>query len=327
MPPSTPPEHERLRLLSDELEVVVLPRKGADLYALVDRASGIDVLFKSPWGWRDPDTLPPTGDSQQDWLARYPGGWQQLLPHAGPERRVRGVLRGYHGEAATRPWRVQARTSSSAVLATRLPDAVLSLTRTLSLEGPALTICDTVRNDTCEPTEVMWVQHPAFGAPFIDGSCRLDFGARTLLSDAEAPGTALVRDRAYDLTPGAGTCADLRAVPGRDSASATFGALTDFCGSWFSIDSPNAGFGIRVEWDPNVFPHAWFWQECHASSGPPWFREAYVVAIEPANVLPGDPSPGCADRGRAPVLGPGQSWVSRIHVIRSNLLTGRGGAG
>ncbi len=316
-----PPEHERLRLLSDELEVVVLPRKGADIYAIVDRASGIDVLFKSPWGWCDPDTLPPTGDSQQDWLARYPGGWQQLVPNAGPERRVRGVSRGFHGEAATTPWHVQSRTGSSAVLATRLPDEALSLTRTLVLEGPTLTLSDTVRNDSAEPTEVMWVQHPGFGAPFIDGSCRLDFGAGTLISDAEAPGTAFAQDRSFDVSADAVTdfSRDVRSVPGPGSRSSAFGALTDFSSGWFSIDSPNAGFGIRVDWDAAVFPHAWFWQECHASSGPPWFGEAYVIAVEPANVLPGDPSPGCSDRGRSPVLTPGESWVGRISVVRTAL--------
>lgn len=73
-PPSPPPE-AMLVLSSDTLEVAVLPTKGADLYAIIDRATGIDVLFKSPWGWRDPNCTPPFGDSQLDWLASYPGGW------------------------------------------------------------------------------------------------------------------------------------------------------------------------------------------------------------------------------------------------------------
>jgi hypothetical protein len=41
-------------LPSESLEVVVLPGKGVDIYAIVDRSTGIDVLFKSPWGLARP---------------------------------------------------------------------------------------------------------------------------------------------------------------------------------------------------------------------------------------------------------------------------------
>ena len=78
-----PSERDRLLLRNRHLDVVVLPAKGADIYSIIDRSSGIDVLFKSPWGWQDPATLAPTGDTQRDWLALYPGGWQQLIPNAG----------------------------------------------------------------------------------------------------------------------------------------------------------------------------------------------------------------------------------------------------
>ncbi len=317
----TPPKSERLVLRSDVLDVVVLPRKGADIYSIIDRISGIDVLFKSPWGWRDPDALPRTGDSQRDWLARYPGGWQQLVPNAGQPRCVDGVERGYHGEAAVTPWQVQARTHDSARLTTGLRSAPLSLTRTLVLDGPTLHITDIVMNDSAAPTEVMWVQHPGFGAPFVDGSCTLDFDAATLISDAEEPGTALAIDTSYDVSAATTEFSrKFRHVPAPNSASSSFGCLTDFRSGWFRIDSPHSGFGIRVDWDADVFPHAWFWQECHASTGYPWFGEAYVVAIEPANVLPGDPSPGCRHRGRAPLIAPGQARISRLSVSRTSLV-------
>jgi hypothetical protein len=100
---------------------------------------------------------------------------------------------------------------------------------------------------------------------------------------------------------------------------AAFGCLTDFEAGWFSIDSPRAGFGIRMDWDTSVFPHAWFWQECNASDGYPWHRQAYVVAVEPANVIPGDPSRGCPARGIAPLLAPGQQWVSDLTFTRTPL--------
>ena len=74
--PSAPPERpdppasDTVTLRSHELEIVLLPSKGADIYSIIDRASGIDVLFKTPWGWRDPRLLPSAADSQLDWLTR-----------------------------------------------------------------------------------------------------------------------------------------------------------------------------------------------------------------------------------------------------------------
>jgi galactose mutarotase-like enzyme len=311
---------DRLRLANTHLEVIVLPGKGADIYSITDRASGIDVLFKSPWGYQDPDRLEWTGDSQHDWLARYPGGWQQLVPNAGAERERDGVVQGYHGEAAVTGWQVHSNARTSARLTTRLRTAPLQLTRTLTLDGPQLQVRDVIRNESADrPADVRWVQHPAFGAPFVDRHCRLDVGAATLISDAEAPGTCCAPDTTYDL---AQQDFDLRAIPAERSGRKTFGCLTDFDSGWFSITSPTAGFGIRLDWDAAVFPHAWFWQECNATAGYPWFGEAYVIAVEPANVIPGDPSPGRPDRGIAPTLPPGAEWVSELSLTRIPLPSG-----
>lgn len=297
-------------LRSDRIEVEVRPEKGADIVAFVDRASGIDVLFRSPWGRRDLAGAPVTGDSAVDWLARYGGGWQQLVPNAGAERTVDGVRRGYHGEAAVVTWSVEEAGEASARLRTDLITAPLRLTRVLALSGDTLRVRDTVENTGVAPVPVMWVQHPGFGGPFIDEHCTITAGARTIVTDAEYPGTGLAKDvRApFPHAPGA----DLRRVPAPGSGETMFGCLTDFDGGWFAIDSPTAGFGIRMEWDTDLFPHAWWWQECNATHGFPWYRRAYVVAVEPANVLPGDPSPACPSRGETPLLDAGGTWTSDL---------------
>jgi hypothetical protein len=317
-----PPESEGITLRSDELEVVVLPGKGADIYSIIDLASGIDVLFKTPWGWQDPQRLPSTADSQLDWLARYAGGWQQLLPNAGAPREVAGVLRGYHGEAAVTGWRAVFVTTSIAELETTLVTAPLALTRKVEVSGPAVRVRDTVRNESPDPVPVMWVQHPAFGAPFIDDRAVISAGARRIVSDAEAPGTVLPNDQSCGFPKGvgrAGEPVDLGRAPAAGSASATFAALTDFDAGWFAIDSPTAGFGIRVEWDLACFPHAWFWQECNATKNFPWYRRAYVVAVEPANTLPGEPSPALPERGQAPLITGDETWTSTITFSRTAL--------
>lgn len=311
-----------LVLRSGLLTVGVLPGKGADIVSLTDVATGIDVLFRSPWGRRDPTRLPSTSDSQLDWLARYQGGWQQLVPNAGAPRVVDGVLRGYHGEAAVVGWDVESADETSASLSVQLVTAPLRLTRSLRVDGASLLVTDTIHNESDDPVEVMWVQHPAFGAPFIDGQAVITAGARGILSDAGAPGNVLPPDTAapFPIVTGSdGARLDLGEVPAPGSGRAVFAALTDFDSGWFAIDSPTAGFGIRMEWDAGLLPYAWFWQECHAGSGFPWFRRAYVVAVEPANVLPGEPSPACLDRGRAPVLPGREGWTAELKITRTDL--------
>jgi len=306
-------------LHGDVFDVIVLPTKGADLYAIFDRATGIDLLFKTPWGCRIGGLPPGTGDSHLDWLARYPGGWQLLIPNAGSARNVDGVQRGYHGEAALLPWRITDLNSSSIALAVDLLTAPLRLRRQISVAGSGLTVTDTVINDCPDPVEFMWVQHPAFSAPFLDEHARIDCGARTLITDADTPGTALPANTAFAFPAArdrSGGAVDLREVPAPDAGRSVFAALTDFDGGWFSITSPTAGFGVRLDWDPEVYPHAWFWQECRASSGFPWFRRAYTIAIEPANVLPGDGRIGHRQRGRSAPLRGGGTQSTQLHLTR-----------
>ena len=39
-----------IELENDRLRVTLLPEKGCDILELIDRSTGIDVLFKAPWG-------------------------------------------------------------------------------------------------------------------------------------------------------------------------------------------------------------------------------------------------------------------------------------
>ena len=47
---------DSVRLASDELLVDILPSNGGDVYSVVDRRTGVDLLWKAPWGTGlDPD--------------------------------------------------------------------------------------------------------------------------------------------------------------------------------------------------------------------------------------------------------------------------------
>jgi hypothetical protein len=290
---AVPPPDATLVLRSPQLEVVVLPGKGADVYSVIDRATGIDVLFRSPWGWRDPATVPPMGESQADWLARYPGGWQLLVPNAGPEREYDGVLRGFHGEAALIAWNVDECTTGTARLSTDLATAPLHLERELVADGPDLAVVTSIRNTSPRSVPVMCVEHAAFGAPFLDARCRLDTSARRIAAAA-----------GYD------EIADFAAVPPAGAQRSVFAGLSGFDDAWVSIASPAAGFGIRMTWDAATLPHAWLWEEAGGVLGYPWFGRAYVAGVEPANVLPDD---GLAE---TPLLGAHQEWRTTVTLSR-----------
>ncbi len=319
--PAAPPDDQLLRLSSDRIEVALLPGKGADIYSFVDRESGLDTLFKTPWGWRDAAAA-RAPDSQSAWLSRYPGGWQQLLPNAGPAREQDGVVLGYHGEAALVPWQIREVTDGRAQLAVELLTVPLRLERTVTVIDSSCQVHDVVRNLSPDPVAVRWVQHPVFGAPFVDGDTRIDTSAGRFLSDRDTPGTGILPDTLtrFPILPGVDGDADLRVIPGPNAPRAVFGALTDVgTNAWFSLTSPNAGFGVRLAWDAAVYPHAWFWQECHASGGFPWFRRAYAVAVEPANILPGEGVSAGLRRGDGPRLAGGAEWTSEITLGRFDL--------
>ena len=73
-----------LRIENDLLAVTVLLDKGADIYELVYKSKNIDVLWKSPWGMKEPARgFDSAFDSSTAWLEAYAGGWQVLFPNGG----------------------------------------------------------------------------------------------------------------------------------------------------------------------------------------------------------------------------------------------------
>lgn len=297
-------------LRSTDLEVVVLPAKGADIVAILDRATGIDVLFTTPWQRRTLPGFAPGADSEAAWLASYTGGWQVLIPNAGPAREHDGVTQGYHGEAALLGWPVLSQSDRHVELEVDLLTAPLHLHRTVTVDGPSVTLDERVVNTSPDPVAFRWVHHPAFGTPFIDGDAYWETDARTVVTDSDSPGALLPPNMltSFPVTAdSSGDRVDLSRLPPPEHGRAIFAALTDFGDGAARIVSPNAGFAMTLAWDTTVFPYAWFWQECHATRGFPWFRRAYVAAVEPANVLPGEGTVGPLRRGvTTPLPGHGE---------------------
>ncbi len=146
-----------LVMSSDTLEVTVLPDKGADIYALVDRASGIDALAKTPWGLQPPGSPPREGSAGEKFLENYEGSWQELFPNTNDACTYRGSRLPFHGEVATRPWSWAAETGGPDAAAVRFTvDCELTpfrLERLMRLPHGErrLVLEETVRNLSGEP--------------------------------------------------------------------------------------------------------------------------------------------------------------------------------
>jgi hypothetical protein len=307
---------EALEIASDALAVTVLPQKGCDVVEAIDRASGIDVLMRAPWGFGRPPVTATT--SAERWIESYPGGWQVLLPNGGDEADEHGVAWGFHGEAGTIPWQVDAHDAASARLSTSLITAPLTLERELGVSGRTFTLVERVTNAAQAPIDVMWGHHPAFGAPLIEPGTLLRPRCSGFVADDRAPGAGLepgARSPWPDAKLADGTTIDLSVIPPRDEPRSVLGYLTDFETGEYRIENRRLGLAVTVRWPLELFPCAWFWQELHGLDGFPWFRRMYTQAMEPNTTFPGQGITRARERGGVPLtLGAGETREARLEL-------------
>jgi hypothetical protein len=311
---------EVVRVSSELISVDVLPGKGGDILAVRDLASGINVLWTTPWGLRARAAVSTAADSQTNFLEHYAGGWQTLFPNGGGPTDHQGAQLPFHGEATLVPWDWHSDTDRAATLQTTLVRSPFLLRRTVSVEKDTVFVAESVTNEARDSQQAMWSHHPAFGAPFLDAHCVLETGARTFLADADydTPNGDLVpgSSSAWPLIGSrGGDPVDLRRVPGgRIDPVDRFGYLKDFDEAWYSLTSPTTGLTVTVRWDRDAFPFAWYWLEAHGSAGFPWHQRAYVLAVEPAATIPGHGLQVARERGHGLVeFAPGETrmaWVS-----------------
>ncbi len=282
------------------MRVLVVPEHGGDIASVVEKAGGRELLFQTPWGRPDRRHLGFYPDSRTAWMAAYGGGWQVLCPNGGDESEGPGVRWGYHGEASTLPWRVLTASDRHTELEVALTMAPLRLRRRLALDRGVLRIDERLSNESADAVDVMWVQHPAFGAPLIGPGARLELSARTVWADAELVDDILPPDGRWTwpiAADRAGRPVDLSLVPPPGEPRALLAYLEGFDRHEASIVNDRQGLRVSLRWCGDTWPLAWLWQELHATAGYPWFRRAYVVAIEPASTAPAWGAARAADNG------------------------------
>jgi hypothetical protein len=294
-------DEPRLALANEHVEVTIDLDRGADFVALVDRRTGVDVMFRTPWAERAEavarrGSLLWHGTSMGTWLESYAGGWQLLCPNAGDENERAGVTQGFHGEAALVPWTLVDADAQTARLRTELHTVPLTIERVLSLSGPVVAVDDRVHNNASVTVELDYQQHPAFGSPLLAPGAVIETGAQTFVADADGAAHPWPCDPALDRLPPAG------------EPRALLGWLTDFTEPWAAIRNEELDLGVALRWNADVMPYAWLWQELHGTDGYPWYRRAYATAIEPSSTTTSGPR-------RAPLsLAGGDSFEAHIRL-------------
>jgi galactose mutarotase-like enzyme len=278
----------RSLVLEDEtLQVTVLPDKGADVYSLVDLRTGVDVLFKAPWGLRPPGSPPLEGSGDDEFLWNYEGGWQELLPSVNEACTYRGRRIPFHGEVATLTWEHEVMDDADGIqLWTRCRQTPFRLERTMRLRAGTLEVAGTVVNDSDVSAHFVWGHHVVVGPPFLGAGCRIEAAARTIVTAPELwePETARIEPRQRAAWPHApiraGGTVDLRAVPGPEAASHDDLYLTDLTGGELSVTNPRLGLRFELEWDPAVFRYVVLWQPYGGARAQP-LAGSYALGVEP----------------------------------------------
>ena len=179
-------------LSSGLIEVTVLPDKGADICALTDLTSGVDPLFKAPWGLQPPGSPPREGSAGEAFLANYEGAWQELFPNTNDACAYRGAELPFHGEVATLPWSwswsAEAGEDAVAVRLSvdcrRTPFRLERLMR-LPHGERALVLEESVRNTSAEPAHFVWGHHCVLGPPLVAAGAELRVPCRTIVTIGE----------------------------------------------------------------------------------------------------------------------------------------------
>jgi galactose mutarotase-like enzyme len=315
-----------LLLQNDLLAATILLDKGADIYELTYKPKATDVLWKTPWGLkRSGPGVPSTADSTARWLEVYPGGWQEIFPNGGAPCSYRGAELNMHGEASVTSWDwqvVQDNGPRAEVrLTTRLARSPFRIERTMHVETgkPILYIDEQITNEGDEPMAYMWGHHPAYGAPFLSESCRIDLDAKSIRADDayDPPNNPMHPDRdyAWPMVERDGRKHDLSRVPPKCEPSACLGYLHDFKSGWYGITNTAMGFGIGLTWPVEVFPYAWLWRELSSSSGYPWYRAAHTMAIEPFTTIPGQGLATGIKKGTHRTLEAGATVTANIRAL------------
>lgn len=252
-----------IELSSDELEVVVLPRRGAKIASLRHRLSSREWLEQPVADLGQP---PQYGSSFTDATLF---GWDEMVPTIVacpyPDGVYRGTLLPDHGEVWSLPW--EARPVGEALVCSTASRVLpYRMTRTMRVDGSRLQMDYELAATDLIPLWLLWAAHPQFVADGHGTLIVLPPEVCQLVDVTPGREPETVRwpspDTESSLGLPSGVGRKLYLLP--DARVGTAG-LIDTDGSW-----------MRLTWDPKLVPYLGIWLDNGAYARHP------VIAVEPA---------------------------------------------
>ena len=278
------------------LRLVSLLDKGSDIIELTYKTLDVDLLFHAPTGYRKPSSV--VGTSQRSdgmFMEYYGGGWQDILPFAGNEPvKHRFGEWGMHGETPLLSWDAVLENESvsevTAKLSVDIPRYPFRVEKWIAMNDKKATfsVKERLTNLSGQTLEYCWLQHPAFGRPFVAPGTKIVVPAESVVMEKPEPWGRIKAEATYKwpyVEDRAGNRVDLSVLPSDDVVADETAFLTDLNDSWYAIVNPNLRLGFALRWDLSVFRNIWFWQS-YWMPDHPWFGKAYCIALEPCTGYP-----------------------------------------
>jgi len=312
-----------VQIENELLRAGILAGKGADVFELVFKPRDVDFLWHSPWGVRDPATYVATAHTAAGaFLDFYEGGWQDCFPTGGNPCEYQGMPFGAHGEVPTLPFEYAVLEDTVERVAVRFRVRTVRtpflVEKDVSLErgAAALRFEERITNEGRVALPVMWGQHPALGAPFVEPGCRIDLPKARILCSELSP-VSRFAEGSWDWPFAAGKTGgkiDLRQVPGIEADTTDTLRLTDLAAGWYAVRNERLGVGFGMSWPLAAFPVLWFWQAYGGAYGAPWYGRSYLIALEPFSTARPTVAEAIQD-GTARVLRPGETLAASYSAV------------
>lgn len=221
------------------------------------------------------------------------GSWYVSVPNGFFETDYYGAPVGTHGDMRCLPWVVEHIERGPAEVAVTLVGrsvrTPLVYRRRLCVraEDPLMEWTETIENRWEEALPVAWLQHPTFGGPLIEGA-ELVVPAKTVKVFAADDPTAMQLQAGYvgewPRVPEreGGAMRDCRVIPPAGTGLDHSVQLCEFDQGWGCIWNEAKGLGFAMEWDTQVFPHAWSWCTAGGAKQYPMWGQGHLITLQPS---------------------------------------------
>jgi hypothetical protein len=278
------------------IKIGILLDKGADLFQFIYKPKDIDFLWKSPLGIQNPHRFKESIASDSgSFLDNYHGGWQEIFPGGGPYV-YQGAEIGLHGEVTQLGWDYTILEDEPENVKIKLTvDCVrtpfrIEKTIHLKSQNPSVYIEEKITNLSSQDLNIMWGQHPSFGAPFLEKGNRLFLDAkRAMVHKPQFMSSGIFKPGVefdWPILKTGGKAVDLSVIGGSSDGYGDMIYIRELVKGWYACINPESQVGFGLAWPKEIYPYIWYWLVYGMSPGYPWWNRTYCVALEPWTSYP-----------------------------------------